>query len=367
MENVLGIINLANERDLLTEFTTNICPAAVPYGGRYRLIDFVLSNMVNSDIANIALFTHDKYYSLLEHIGTGKEWDLDRNKDGLSVFPPLLSFMLDYKGDVQNYLAYVDYFKKSPQEYVLIAGSTTVCKLDFREVYAMHLKKKADITLLCKKGYPIGKDSILRTVTCNLNGKVTSINNKGEMQDESSVYMQTMLISKALFLELIEKCCSQDKFDLLKDGIIPIVESLNAYVFSFGGYIGAINNLSDYYSHSLKLLNAEVAKELFDKGFPFYTKAKSDPPAKYGADSEVQNTLVTNGCIIEGKIENSILFWGVKVGKKAYIKNSILLPNCSIGKDAKLENIILDREVYVPDGKLLKGINFDLITTQSEM
>jgi glucose-1-phosphate adenylyltransferase len=170
------------------------------------------------------------------------------------------------------------------------------------------------------------------------------------------------MLSKELFLKLVENCSKENKFNLLEDGIKPDLDRLKVCEVDFNGYIGVINSLQDYYHHSMELLNPHVANELFDKGFPFYTKAKSDPPAKYGAGSEVKNTFVANGCVIEGKVENSILFWGVKVGPRAHIKNSILLPNCSVGADAKLENIILDKEMQIPEAKILFGEGFQFIT-----
>lgn len=357
MRNLMGVINIGNEQDVLKELTVSRCPASVPFGGRYRLIDFVVSNMVNSGIQNIGIFTLDKYRSLMDHLGSGKEWDLDRKRDGLFIFPPtLLPFPFGFKGDVQNLQGHLNYFRKSAEEYVIITGSTMVYNFNYEKVLAFHIAKGADITVLYKEGALVEEDSLYNIIKVEGNGLVTKIDeNSNLFTEESKVSMKTFIMKKSLFIEIIEKCFKEETFNFIKDGIIANIDNFKIYGYPFEGYLSIINSVTSYYNRSMELLKPEIWQDLFFKPERIFTKTKNEPPTKYKLDSQVQNSLLANGCVIEGTVINSILFRGVNVARGALIKDSIVMQRCTIGPGAVVEKCILDKEVRVLAEASIRG------------
>lgn len=362
MKNVLGLINLHENEDLLKEITHHRPLAAVPFGGKFRLIDFVLSNMVNSGIRNIGIVTKRKYRSLMDHLRSGKEWDLARKRDGLFILPPpdhshYASSI--HKGDLEHFHHHLDYLEKSSQRYVLISGSHTICNVNYNEAFRSHKARQADITILYKPVQPDSSDPVALATTLTLDGNKRVIDmevNPGQTA-AGNISMEMLIMSKALLLRIIENCIARGDYDFMKDGIVKNVSRYKVYGFSFPGYIAKINSVQAYYQANMNLLKQEVWQELFHTASPIYTKIKDTTPANYRTTAEVRNSLVANGCIVAGQVENSILFRGVRIHKGAQVKNSIVMQDCEIGPDTILENIICDKDVIVRGGKCLTGAN----------
>jgi len=355
MKRIMGVINLINEPDRLEELTFGRCLASVPFGGRYRLVDFPLSNMVNSGIEDVAVFTHHKYRSLMDHLGSGKEWDLDRKRGGLFVLPSVLDIPSGVsKGDLFQFFSHRDYFYRGRQEYVLVSRSHIVCNIDYRRVLERHEETGADITCVYYESDD-DDDAIYRKLEVGPDGRVTAMQDRTGRLDSRNVSMEMYLMSKELLLDIVETCLAQGDDHLVRDGIMKNLHRLKFYGYKHEGYTGIVNTIQSYYRHSMKLLDPEVLRELFFRGAPIYTKVKDEPPTKYKETAVVHNALIANGCVVEGRVENSILSRGVKVHPGATVRNCILMQNCEIGENVVLENAILDKDVYIDRERVLSG------------
>ncbi|KQX68674.1 MULTISPECIES: glucose-1-phosphate adenylyltransferase subunit GlgD [unclassified Paenibacillus] len=357
MKHVMGVINLVNEPDDLEELTYFRCPASVPFGGRYRLIDFTLSNMVNSDIDNVAVFTQHKYRSLMDHLGSGKEWDLDRKRGGLFVLPSVLNEPTGIsRGDLYQFYSHRDYFYRGKEELVIISRSHMVCNLDLRDAVRYHEDTQADITVIYKQTDEDIQGKFRRLAVKD-SGQVTLMEDHTGRLRTNNISMEMYIMSKALLLDMVESCLAQGYDHLVRDGIMKNIDKLSVYGYKFEGHVGIVNSIQGYYKHSMQLLNPAIWRELFFQKNLIYTKVKDEPPAKYLDTAAAKNALIANGCVIEGKVENSILFRGVKIRKGAYVKNSIILQNCEIEENVIIENAILDKDVFISRGRVLTGDN----------
>jgi glucose-1-phosphate adenylyltransferase len=355
MKRIMGVVNLINEPDQLEELTFNRCIASVPFGGRYRLIDFTLSNMVNSGIEDVAVFTQHKYRSLMDHLGSGKEWDLDRKHGGLFLLPSVLDASTGMnRGDLFQLYAHRDYFHRGRQEYVLISRSHIVCNIDLLPVLEQHLATGADITCVYQSMSDLG-DTMYRKLLIQEGGRIGSFQDRSGRDDSADVSLEMYLMSKSLMLDIVETCLSQGDDHFVRDGIMKNVSRLKVYGYRHNGHASIINTIPGYYRHSMELLNPTILNELFFHPSPIYTKVKDEPPAKYLHHASAHNSLIANGSVIGGIVENSILARGVKVGRNAVVRNSILLQNCEVGENVVIENAILDKDVYIDRGRVLSG------------
>ena len=355
MKRAMGVINLINEIDFLEVLNRNRCVAAVPFGGRYRLIDFILSGMVNSGMSKVAVFTHTKYRALMDHLGSGKEWDLDRKRGGLFVLPPHTEEQDERaKGDLYQFYCQRDYFHRSKQDVVIITRSHMVCNIDLEPAIQAHLDGDADITM-------VYKNTADETLSRNRRIRMDETGRVIEMQDHNgrlvsdNVSMEIFIMTKAFLLDLVETSLAQGFDHFVRDAIMKNMDKLKIGTYEYTGYLGIINTIQSYYHHSMNLLNPEVRRELFYKNGLIYTKIKDEPPARYLEGSSVQNAFIANGCIVEGSVENCILFRGVKVKAGSVVRNSIILQNGEIHAGSSITNAILDKDVKVLEGKMLQG------------
>ncbi|MGE4282956.1 MAG: glucose-1-phosphate adenylyltransferase subunit GlgD [Clostridia bacterium] len=357
MRNVLGIINNTKDDTYLKEITRKRSIASVPIGGRYRMIDFTLSNMVNSDIQNVGILIHNKSASLMDHLRSGKEWDLDRKRNGLFILFPSSEYSTTaHKGDLQNFYNNLSYLSRSQQKYVIISGANIICNMDYRDAFNFHKDTKADITVI----YHDSSDNLdfsQRTVIETTDGgRVTGMEYNPVNAKSKKLSMEMYIMERELLINIIDECISRGDYDFIKDAIIKNIPKLKVYSYLHKSYVARINSIYSYYKHNMDLLNPEISKQLFFSPGLIYTKVKDQAPVKYKENAEVYNALVANGCIIEGKVENSILFRGVVVHKGAHIKNSIIMEKCIIEENVILENVILDKEVHVTKDKKLIGV-----------
>lgn len=321
---MLGVIDGTIGCLNMKELTTNRSIAAVPFGGRYRLIDFALSSMVNSGIQSVAIFPKHQYRSLMDHLGSGRDWDLNRKRDGLFFFPPPFPISKGSQESCLHYFQYhLDYFNRSTQDYVVLTNSYTVSNIDFRKVLDHHIECKADITTVRQQGQPLN----------------------------------TYLLSKELLLDLIstnQQNHHQSFWDVVKD----FEDQLYVETYEYTGYVATIDSIESYYKFSMGLLKPEVWKELFlTQGYPILTKVKDEPPTRYMNHSNVKNSLIANGCVIEGHVENSIIFRSVKIAKGAVVKNSIVMQKSQIHEGANVEGVIIDKDVGIGKNEVLRSEN----------
>ncbi|UCZ52434.1 glucose-1-phosphate adenylyltransferase subunit GlgD [Bacillus shivajii] len=354
MQSMMGLINLEHERDYLNELTYFRCGAAVPFAGRYRLIDFTLSNMVKSDIHEVAIFTRSKYRSLMDHLGTGADWELDRRHGGLFILPPDWNDPTDIsKGDLRYFHNNRDYFERSKSDYVLVSGSQFISNSDYKEAFNLHLEREADVTFITttvEDSQP-EHSSILR-VEKNENDWVTNVTNDAT---NPLLFTGVYIINKKRLMEIVDDCIAYHKDHIFLNGIIDNLHHLKIQTFEHKGYSAFINSINSFYRQNMNLLHADNYRELFYKRPFIRTKISNEPPAKYLEHAGVKSSLLANGCEVEGQVENSLLFRGVKVKEGAKIKNSIIMQRCTIEADVHLENVIIDKDVRITKGQRLMG------------
>ncbi|OBR63067.1 glucose-1-phosphate adenylyltransferase subunit GlgD [Paenibacillus oryzae] len=353
--NVLGVINLIHESDELEALTQGRCLATVPFGARYRLIDFVLSSMVGSGISKVAVFAHTKYRSLMDHLGSGKHWDLQHRQSGLFILPPATDNIQEIsRGDLYHFYQHRDYFNRSNLDYVVITRSHMVCNIDFEKVLAFHVEKGADITVVCKQHDEelAGK---ARKVKMDEDGRITAIQDHyGRMLSDVSS-MEMYIMRKDLLMELVETSLAQGQDHLVRHAIFSRLDALNVYAYMYEGYLGVVNTLASYYANNKRLLDPDVWRQLFYQPGPIFTKGKDEPPARYCEGSSVTNSLIANGCRIEGTVINSVIFRGVHVERGAVVKDSIVMQNGHIGSGSSIQYGILDKDVVIESNRDIRG------------
>lgn len=352
---VMGVINLIHEHDELERLTKGRCLATVPFGARYRLIDFVLSSMVNSGISKVSVFAHTKYRSLMDHLGSGKHWDLNNRQSGLFVLPPATDDIQELsRGDLYHFYQHRDLFTRSTLEYVVITRSHMVCNIDFEAVVAAHEARNADITVVCKRTSQLYGGNA-RKVRVNEDGRITAMQEQYGRMLSDVCSMEMYLMRKDLLMEIVETSLAQGQDHLVRHAIYSRLDKLNVMAYIHEGYLGVVNTISSYYYNSMNLLKPAVWKELFFQPGPIYTKIKDEPPARYYESSKVSHSLIANGCQIEGTVENSILFRGAHIRKGAYVQNSIVMQNCVIGENSIIQHTILDKDVTIQPHRDIRG------------
>lgn len=356
MKNVMGLIHHLKNEDVLQEITQQRCMAAVPFGGRYRLVDFVLSNMVNAGISNIGIITSLNLRSLLDHLGSGKDWGLEKKHGGLFILPAAHSKKrtVGRKVDLEDIFVNRDYLQHSKEKYIIIAGSNMVCNIDFKQVLLFHKEKNNDITVIYKDNYSHSKESKAAFLDTDEDGRITSLQIRPAQKKKNKMCMDMYIMEKSLLLNLLEEGSSRKKWDLISI-FLEHLNNLKIYGYAHQGYVAVIDSVRSYYGHHLDLLTPEIWQELFFKNGVIHTKFKDGPPTKYYDVSDVRNALIANGCLIEGRVENSVLYRNVKIGRGAVIKNSIIMPKVEIEEDAVLDSVILDKHVVVRKGTRLTG------------
>jgi glucose-1-phosphate adenylyltransferase len=356
----MGIINLNKRGNSINKLTHSRPVAAIPIGGRYRVIDFALSNMVNAQIQNIGIFAADRYRSLIDHLDNGKHWDLNRKIDGLFIFSPEnKSIDNSYSiksGDIYNIFSNIDYIEKSRQKYVLISPSYMICNINYKDILEQHKKSNCDMTVVYKEVYN-AHDDFLKCSTLNINekGTVVSIGNNTGAKNDCNISMEMYVMSKDLFLNLIYESISTGEYSSIDDLIAGNINKFNVEGYKFSGYLKCINSIQSYFEANNDFLKTNVSEELFYSDRKILTKVKDEPPTFYESNSNVENSFISNGCVIEGTVKNSILFRRVNVEKGAVIENSIIMQNCIIKRDVRLDNVVFDKNVVISEGKELKG------------
>jgi len=351
----MGIITL-NEDDSDIRSLTKVRPiGSIPVLGRYRVIDFMLSNMVNCAITNVVVFTMGSSRSLRDHLGTGKPWDLNRKIDGLYIFShgndrmPLTEINL-IKSNEESLI-------RSRKSKVIMAPSYMLCNIDLVAAADFHETAGADVTIIYKKIYG-NLNMFLDCGVLNFEAdgmKVASVGRNTGVDADLCISMEIFIMDKGFCLDCVEKSLHHGGFTTVKDYIYANISRFNVVGFEFAGYLGCINSVSSYFKVSMDVLGDKVMSELFMDKSRIFTKSNDSPPTKYMSNAEVSNSLIANGCIIDGTVSNSILSRGVIVENGAQVIDSVVFARTVIRKDAMIKNAVLDKAVVVERGRMLVG------------
>ena len=357
MNNCLGIILNNNIESEFGSLCNNRPAYMLPYVGRYRLIDFTISNMVNHNIKTIALYTGDKIRSTMDHLGDGKPWELNRRFTGLFLFPPTYDDnKMGRMGEVSQIHSTEPFYENMKEEYVFYAHPNVIAKVNLDEVFQKFIESDADVTLIYKEQIdPTGEYINVDKLHLNKYGELINIGLNLGTEHTFNQYLGMGFMKKSVLMSLAKIATEKGIANLLKEAMLLQKHRLKINTYEYKGYAQTIRNLETYYKSSMDLLDPEVYKNLFFKDGLVYTKAKDEPPTIYRDTSKVENSLIANGCVIEGTVEDSILFRGVKIGKGAIIKNSIVMQKAEVGDNAVIVNSILDKYSYIEEGVNLAG------------
>ena len=353
--NVMGVLFASDAESHLNDLTIHRTAASLPFAGRYRLIDFALSNLVHANITNIGIVTRSNYNSLMDHIRMGRDWDLNRKNSGITVFPPFVfnSEHEVYKGKIEALYTLRGFMISSPEEYVVIANSNIAFNLDFEEVANFHEEKGADITVLTYKD-EVNQRKIL--VTSDKNHRITDMRYPvGSDIGKQLCNLNIYFVKKDLLISLIDNAYAHGAYDFEKDILQASLKELYIMEYEVQDYVAVIDRIPTYFKRSMDLLDPAVRDSLFYGHSTILTKVKDSVPAKYKESANVKNSIIADGCVIEGTVENSILFRSVKVGKGAVIKNSIVMEDSIIMENATLDYTITDKDVIIQPNRSLSG------------
>ena len=371
MNDVMGIVYTSKDDLTLRELTSQRAVAAIPVAGRYRIIDFTLSSLVNSNIRNVGIIAQKNYHSLMDHLGSGKDWDLHTRNNGLFILPPFLTRENggEYNGVLDALRANFDYLRRSRQEYVILTNSDNIMNTSIEPMIQQHIRTGADITLMYKKVTPEITEfsSSSRNNHCYLNiddnNVVTDIEINPNAATYDNLYLNVMMIKRTMLIYMVDQVISHGSHDLYADVLRPAINSgaLKIKAYEEKGYYRRIETIRGYFNFNMDLLKPGVRKELFN-GNPVYTKTRDSIPTIYRNNAKVTNSLVADGCVIDGEVENCVLFRGVTIGKGARLKNCVIMQDGYIEEDVELENVIFDKAVTIRSrGRLIGQKQYPIV------
>ena len=355
MGNVLGLV-FANMHDTtLGDMTKNRTMGSVMFGGRYRLIDFPLSNMVNSGISEVGVITKSNYQSLLDHLGSAREWDLARKKGGLYILPPVGNVESTlYRGRIEALYGAMSFIKHSRAKYVILSDCDVVTNIDYKPIVAAHIESGADITAVAHTGV-YSSDDIKTSTVFNVDAdkNVTSVLINPDISGTCTTSLNVFVMSMDFLIETVNDAMARGNVSFERNILQEKCRELKIKIYEYDNYFSKLNSPESYFKSNMALLEPENARKLFVPKRSIYTKVSDNAPVKYDLDSKVSNSLIADGCIIEGEVENSVLFRGVKVGKGAKVKNCILMQGTVVGDNAELSYLITDKNVSICENHIL--------------
>ena len=355
MNRCIGIVNLDENERKMNELVKSRTLASIPFAGRYRIIDFVLSNMTNSGMDTIGIFTKNKSRSLLEHLSNGRPWDLHRKKGGLKVFN--FGDIEPFYEDVNNFNDNIEFINKSSYEYVLLTSSYMICNINYTEAIEAHKNSKDDITVI----YKTVENQDDKFLNCQMikkdeNGRVVAIRKNNGSNKTTDINMEMYIMKKELFINIVTESVKTGLYKKVKEYIQTNIDELKVGSFEYDGYLACVNSISNYYDANMDLLDVNINQELFHShGRRIYTKVKDEPPTQYSTNAKVENSMIANGCSIEGTVRNSVIFRKVNVGCGVELNNCIVMQNTVIKKDAKLINVIVDKGSMIIENEDCSG------------
>jgi len=358
----LGVIFPNSYDGLVPELVKERLMASVPFASRYRLVDFVISSMARAGIDNISLIARENYLSLMDHLGSGREWDLARKNGGLNILPPYAQKEIKvYNGRVEALESIKSFLVSQKEKYVVMSDSNVVANLNYGEIINAHKKSGADVTVVYRKQEipenfkkPMGTNHDLY-YTLDVEGtrvKQLFVNSKRE--GEVNFSMNVYVIDRELLIRLVDEAYVLGFTCFERDILAPQIDMLDIQGYCYDGYVAFIHDMKSYFDENMKLLEEDNLKGLFGPG-QVYTKIRDDNPTRYIKGAKVSNVMAADGCVIEGEVENSVLFRGVKIAKGAKVKNCVLMQDTVVGEGASLEYVITDKDVTITSGKSLTG------------
>ena len=340
----VGIILAGGNNNRMGELSRKRAIPAMPVGGSFRCIDFVLSNMSNSHVQTVAVLTQYNSRSLNEHLSSSKWWDFGRKQGGLYLFTPTVTAENSdwYRGTADAMYQNIDFLKNRHEPYVIISSGDCVYKMDYNDLLEFHIAKKADITIACKDMPADADVSRFGVVRMNEDSRITDFEEKPLVAQSNTISTGVYIIRRRQLIEILEKSAEENRFDFVTDVLVRYRNVKRVYGYKLNSYWSNIASVDDYFRTNMDFLKPDVRKYFFREEPKIYSKVDDLPPAKYNPGADVKNSLISSGCIVNGRVENSVLFKKVFVGKNCVIKNSIILNDAYIGDNTHVENCIVE-------------------------
>lgn len=370
MKDVMGVIFTGEKDSFLRELTLLRAIAALPVAGRYRVIDFLVSGMVNSGIRNVGVIMQKNYHSLMDHLGSGKEWDLHGKNDGLYILPPFLTRenVGVYSGSLDALHSNMSYLRRSRQEYVLFCNSLIVYNPNFNEMFQRLQDGDCDAVMMYTKDPSMQRPEYGTYLDIDESGYVVDVEIDPTKPRYENTSMDAILISKALLVELMDRSVAHGYHDLMRDVMQRMIRDAGLKVkgYEYTDLCYRMDSVQSYFKFNMDTLNIKVRHQLFRDDRPIYTKVRDELPARYLGNAKVVNSMVADGCIVDGTVEHSVLFRGVNIAKGATVKNCIIMQDSRIEEGAYLENCILDKQACIKrDGRLIGPKAYPIVISKN--
>lgn len=358
----LGIIFPNSYDSLVPELVGERLMASIPFASRYRMVDFILSSMANCGIDNISLIVRKNYHSLMDHLGSGREWDLVRKNGGLNIVPPFAEKTVKlYTGRVEALASILPFLRSQKEKYVVMSDPNIAVNFDFNALIDAHVESGADVTIVyAEEELPksltesnIVSEDLYYTLKVE-DGRVKKIYMNSKEEGIQNFSMNIYILERELLIDLINTAYVRGYLYFERDILAPQLDKLNVQAYRYDGYKARISDIRSYFEENMKLLEDENLDALFS-GSSIYTKIRDDNPTRYIKGAKVKNIMAADGCVLEGQVEDSVLFRGVKVAKGAKVKNCVLMQGTVIEEGARVENVITDKNVTITVGKEVKG------------
>ena len=354
--NALGVIFANSYDNLVPELVAERTMASIPFAGRYRMIDFVLSNMANAGVDNVSVIVRKNYHSLMDHLGAGREWDLTRKRGGLNIVPPFAERSIKlYSGRVDALASVLNWLMDQKERYVILSDSNIAMNFDFNKLIEAHVKSGADVTMLYNCGeIPDGARTDNYTIRID-NGRVVELLSNDYRPGVQNLSMNLYIIERESLIQLVRDASVRGLVYFERDILARNLSLLNVQAYEFDGYLARISDMKSYFDENMRLLQAGNVDKLFNEGNPIYTKIRDDNPTRYLEGSKVKNSLLADGCVVEGTVENSVLFRGCQIKKGAVVRNCVLMQDTVVEENSSVEYVVTDKNVHITADKKLIG------------
>ena len=355
--NVMGVVFANVHDDLIRELTEFRSMASIPFGGRYRMIDFPLSNLVNAGVSKVGIIPKYNYHSLMDHLGSGKPWDLDRKSGGLSILPPYVNSDVSVEtGHIDSLSTVMSYLRKSKEKYIVLCDADVVGNIDISKMLTAHFETNADITIGYKNG-PLPKSNHCDIMSFEMekDGRIIKIRTPENFGVTCDFSLDVVVMQRTLLMDLVKTAREENMSRRWRDVITSRLDQLKIYGYAVKEFAWVIDGTESYANANFALLNPKVRQELFTSERPVYTKNRDDVPTRYGLNAKVSNSLIADGCVIEGEVNNCIIFRGVRIEQGASLSNCIIMQDAVIRRAADLKYVIADKNTEVTEGRALCG------------
>ena len=363
--NALGILFPNSYDFLVPDLVGERLMASIPFASRYRLVDFILSSMVNCGIDSISVIVRKNYHSLMDHLGSGREWDLTRKNGGLNLVPPFAEKTVKiYNGRVEALASILDFLKEQKERYVVMADTNLAVNFDFKALINAHMESGADVTIAYQESELPKSFMEAQDLSTNFyytlgieDGHVTKMKINACDAGIQNFSMNIYIMDRELLIDQINTAFVRGYVYFERDILAPQLNRLDVRAYRYDGYVARISSMKSYFDENMKMLDDANVSALFSGRNPIYTKIRDDHPARYINGSKAANIMAADGCVVEGEVENSILFRGVRIGKGAKVKNCVLMQDTVVEAGAEMEYVVTDKNVTITAGKRLKGVD----------